>query len=275
MKKNRHLRLFYHRGSDGKTNFGDELSPLLLEYVTKNPVSYSDLPSCDVIGLGSLLSKVFRVRYQYLVFSRLNILRRTRPIVWGTGFIRECTVGNWKHLDIRSVRGAKTAKILDLNKVTFGDPGLLVGDYFQERHKRHQIGLVPHISDIDTAAVGKFIERFPDVKLILPTKEPTEVLRAISECEIIFSSSLHGLIVADAFQIPNFRVTFGDRIAGGDFKFLDYASSLNRNSIMPIDFNAFALDEEVAKLDCTYQSNIPRVCAEIRAAIGDLSCSLE
>ena len=44
-------------------------------------------------------------------------------------------------------------------------------------------------------------------------------------CEMIFSSSLHGLIIADAYNIPNRRVIFGNKLIGGDFKFNDYEES--------------------------------------------------
>ena len=43
------------------------------------------------------------------------------------------------------------------------------------------------------------------------------------------SSSLHGLIAADAYGIPNARINLTGRLVGGDFKFEDYALSVNRN----------------------------------------------
>jgi len=57
------------------------------------------------------------------------------------------------------------------------------------------------------------------------------VLSQISACDVILSSSLHGLIVADSYQIPNARVSFSGAIVGGDFKFFDYGHAIGRGEI--------------------------------------------
>jgi pyruvyltransferase len=44
---------------------------------------------------------------------------------------------------------------------------------------------------------------------------------------VILSSSLHGLILADAYEIPNKRLVIGNRLLGSDFKFMDYYSTTN------------------------------------------------
>jgi pyruvyltransferase len=38
---------------------------------------------------------------------------------------------------------------------------------------------------------------------------------------------MHGLIAADSLGIPNIRAKVSDRIAGDDYKFLDYYSAFN------------------------------------------------
>jgi len=52
----------------------------------------------------------------------------------------------------------------------------------------------------------------------------TTVTAQIRACKHIISSSLHGLIVADAFQIPNSRMIVTDGIIGKNHKFEDYYS---------------------------------------------------
>lgn len=48
-------------------------------------------------------------------------------------------------------------------------------------------------------------------------------------CKCILSSSLHGLIFADALGIPNRRIVLSDEIIGGDLKFDDYYSVYYEN----------------------------------------------
>jgi len=51
------------------------------------------------------------------------------------------------------------------------------------------------------------------------------VLREASKCERIMSSSLHGIILADALGIEN-QWEYSERVFGKGFKFRDYASAL-------------------------------------------------
>ncbi len=56
-----------------------------------------------------------------------------------------------------------------------------------------------------------------------------EVCAEISACARILSSSLHGLVVADSYGIPNARLVLSNQIIGGDFKFRDYALGIGRS----------------------------------------------
>ena len=42
----------------------------------------------------------------------------------------------------------------------------------------------------------------------------TTVINKISSCRVVLSSSLHGLIVADSYGIPNMRIARDDVITG-------------------------------------------------------------
>ena len=59
-------------------------------------------------------------------------------------------------------------------------------------------------------------------------------MKGICSCEKILSSSLHGLIVSDAYQIPNCWIELTGKISGGHFKYYDYASSVNRKFVAPL-----------------------------------------
>ena len=86
----------------------------------------------------------------------------------------------------------------------------------------------------------------PEVKLISskisgstvisPLGDPVQCARKIAECETIISSSLHGLIAADSFGIPNRQIILSDKIVGGLFKYNDYYSVFNKTA-KPLTFS--------------------------------------
>ena len=60
--------------------------------------------------------------------------------------------------------------------------------------------------------------------LIDPTDKWENVIDAIVSCKSVVSSSLHGLICSDAYNIPNLWIDEFE-LKEGDFKFKDYFSS--------------------------------------------------
>ena len=54
-------------------------------------------------------------------------------------------------------------------------------------------------------------------------------MRAVKSCDLIVSSSLHGLICADAYGVPNEWIQLSDDLIGGNFKFRDHMLSLGAN----------------------------------------------
>ena len=96
-----------------------------------------------------------------------------------------------------------------------------------------------------------------------------DVCRDISGCERILSSSLHGLIIADSFSIPNRRIGFYNNLKGGDFKFEDYASALGRLDIgitqlaHPDQVKALAFEE----VNFGYQERVEELCLNLTTAL--------
>ncbi len=48
------------------------------------------------------------------------------------------------------------------------------------------------------------------------------------ECDEIISSSLHGIVIAEAYGIPCKWILYGNEIEGGEFKYQDYFLGTNR-----------------------------------------------
>mgnify|MGYP000565758549 CR=1 FL=1 len=132
-----------------------------------------------------------------------------------------------------ALRGKLTKYNLGIKQaadIAMGDPALFVNDMMRLKPKRSGIGIVPHYSD-KTHPIINNLKNIKNVKVIDVERCGSEVCHDIASCDFIVSSSLHGLVVADSFRIPNYRIKLFDNLKGGDFKFRDYASALKRKNI--------------------------------------------
>jgi pyruvyltransferase len=193
-------------------NFGDLLTPLLLRYYGLNPV-HSSPERAEVVSTGSILEHVPEDYGGYILGSGL-IFDRERLLDKAT---------------VLAVRGELTRERIGAPKgVPLGDPGLLVPKLLTQRPaKTHVLGLVPHLSDSTDPRIASIKNRCgKDVLVIEVRRRPIQVLNDIAACEYILSSSLHGVVCADAFGIPNRWLLLSDKVEGKGFKFADYGTAL-------------------------------------------------
>lgn len=193
---------------DELPNFGDALTvPLLLD---AGIIAVHRRPQfAAVIGVGSLLRAVPRDYSGH---------------VWGSGLPVEQRE-TFRRAHFLGVRGHLTREALQLkDTVTLGDPGLLFARNMPVRRTRWRIGLVAHFSHRSNPEVARILRWGPQVRLIDPRQPPGKVAAEISQCETIVTSSLHGLIFADAFGKPATWVALEPALPGGDFKFRDHES---------------------------------------------------
>jgi len=202
-----------------RENYGDLLSKYLVEKISGKPVKFVQpkkqpwykMNKTNFLAVGSILHHATE-----------------HSIVWGSGIIDHDQ--EIAEADFRTVRGPQTRDfLLKLGyncPEVYGDPALLLPKYYHPQvEKRYKIGVVPHYHDYKTAVA--FFGDKPGIKVIdLLTVNVEEVTRQILSCENIISSSLHGLIVAHAYQIPVLWVKFSDKIFGNGIKYVDYFESL-------------------------------------------------
>lgn len=208
-------------------NFGDGLNPILIEALTGASilnVSASYYKKEHLLAIGSVLDRA-----------------TSNSIIWGSGFIAEQSVLLEKPKKIYAVRGPKTREKLisygiDCPEI-YGDPSLLMPYVYQPKktiEKKYKVGIMPHIVDKDIAWLKHYANN-NEIKIInIQNSNPLSVINDILQCEKIISSSLHGIIVSDAYNIPSLWVKFSNNITGGNFKFLDYFSSVKRKDKEPI-----------------------------------------
>lgn len=197
-------------------NLGDELAPYILEKFC-----------------GQNLEKVNPGRNEHALFSVGSILSdacfKTQTI-WGSGLIaaqaRPKVMPN-----ILAVRGPLTARVLQIDgKVPLGDPALLLPDIFQPQRsteKKIKLGIIPHYID-QKDFVSRFVSQGEKSYIILniASDKVEEFISRVVECDFIVSSSLHGVIIAQAYNIPAVWVEFSDKVIGSGFKFFDYFHSV-------------------------------------------------
>jgi hypothetical protein len=209
---------------DGRKNFGDWLSPVLCEALSGMKIVHARPNKCDLMALGSILAKA------------KNHLWNRRIDIWGSGLIED--IGTFKSPHrIHAVRGKNTAKAIRNQSVTVvGDPGLLCDMLLSGnvvRHKAHSVGLIPHYVDQNNPLVHEFLSRHPRSRMIDVFSDTLDFIRQVAACEVVLSSSLHGLITADSLGVPNHWMCLSDKVQGANFKFYDYYSIYGFERVCP------------------------------------------
>lgn len=151
--------------------------------------------------------------------------------VWGSGVLSPEIFRQCKGLgQIHALRGQLTRSLVEQHfavklSCPLGDPGLLLPRVYpgQPATVRSGIGIIPHLLDEASPWVAQMIAE--GARLVSVRLPPEEFAHALSGCQAVLSSSLHGLILADAYDVPNARFSLPTEIPGGDFKFDDYYSA--------------------------------------------------
>ena len=216
-----------------KRNFGDELSFYLLQELTgKSIVSYYNIfhkiKAQDILFIGSLVEG----------FTTPN------SVIWGSGAISGDKPLKNKPAKVCAVRGKLTRQYLLDQGVecpeVYGDPALLLPLVYKPNvKKKYKIGLIPHVIDLQNPLFLRLLDLDDNIKLIsfCDYGDWYSVIDQINECECVISSSLHGLIISDAYKVPNLWVRVSDGIIGGNFKYHDYFSGVGRSIVDPVILN--------------------------------------
>lgn len=190
LSKRRPPGLFFFRKSFRFRNFGDELSPVLVAAILRH--KYPDArwtlqrKQRNMLAIGSILH-----------------FAKNSDVIWGTGIngkIAEDSYG-FSTLDVRSVRGPRTWQFLLEKGIAspkiFGDPALLAPKFLKRPTVNGKVSdfiVIPHYHDL---------KAFEGVdNLVSPLQPLRVVLHSILSSRKVISSSLHGVILAEAYGIP-------------------------------------------------------------------------
>lgn len=207
-------------------NWGDQLNKVLCEKISEKKVLLTDAINPQEFCY-------------YNIGSILGWITTSNCEVWGSGFISEDSKLHSIPRKIHAVRGPLTReKILEQNvecPEIYGDPALLYPMFYMPFvEKKYKYGIIPHYVDQKSEWVAKF-QNSQTVKII-NVLDPTinRFVNDVNSCEIILSSSLHGIICGDSYGIPSYWIKLSDNVIGEGFKFMDYFHSVKRSDRNPI-----------------------------------------
>ena len=261
-------------------NLGDAINPLIIRNVFGLEPIRTHAWNCEVTGIGSGLRRffvderkmggAFRIKH-----ALLNMANPQPVVIWSAGFLSTPSnrmVSVRKECEFASVRGLLSKAALEaalgktLESCLVGDAGILASQLIgQQATKTTRVGILPHRSEKDSPVVAALCSRIPQSAVIdIECDDPMVTLNSIASCECILSSSLHGLIFADSFRVPNKHILISNSLAGDGFKFKDYYSAfelydcpLDARFIEPNDIDSIIdsypiTDEQVMRLqeDC-------------------------
>lgn len=211
------IDLFYWRPASGEQNFGDHLSQAIVTKIASDAGLFLDEKvsrSSRLLAIGSILH-----------------FAGTGDVIWGSGVNGKIPENRhlYADLDVRAVRGPLTADFLRkrgfIAPDVFGDPALLtaslLGNRFSSVEKTRPYSIVPNFAEIS------LVEGRENV--VSPLQPWVTVISQIVSSELVISSSLHGLVIADSFNIPCIYVRLSE--IEGLFKYEDYVLGAGRNQL--------------------------------------------
>lgn len=202
--------LFWWQPKTGDVNMGDYLSKVIVA----SALSLQDKTLIEKRNLGQRLIAIGSVLH----------FANTGDTVWGSGINGKIPAERnaFGMLDVRAVRGPKTREFLMARGIAvpevYGDPGLLMPRFFPADAlgppRPRPFAIVPHFNE----PADKY--RAYAEHLVFPNCKPAQFVRQLLGAELVVSSSLHGLILAEAYGIPAVYLDWGN---GEDrFKYDDY-----------------------------------------------------
>ena len=225
-------------------NWGDELNYYFLQNIMdKRLVEYKKTGTRNYSFIGSILN---------------NRYVNEHTVIWGAGVQEAAEPLGVKPEKVCAVRGPLTRKYLMDNGVKcpeiYGDPSLLIPYYYYPVvEKKYKVGFIPHWSSIKDPRAEEFASK-PGVHMIKMSGYSNwkQVINEILSCECIVSESLHGLIMAEAYGIPNIwaDVTLGGRY---DIKFHDFFLSIGHDRKEPMKITRSTKMSDISNAASAYK----------------------
>lgn len=213
-----HVNLHWWSIGKDKENLGDYLSIIVVDYMKKYYGIDDHMP-------------IKKTKHLYAIGSIIDAGLQD-AVIWGSGYLND-KIDNFyfrmfykiRKLDVRCVRGPETRRILETVNIKcpeiFGDPALLMPYIYQPKKQKTitKYSVVKHWSD----------EQPAENCITITTRDYKRFIDAVVASELIISSSLHGIILAEVYGVP--AVLYIPAECSGyidEFKYRDYYYSTGR-----------------------------------------------
>lgn len=213
-------------------NWGDDLNKYFFEFVTGKKLVF--IP----------YDKTFLPRniHYSLIGSTISHYNLKNTIIYGSGLMNDFDEIKSLPLEIISVRGPLTRSALKQKNIDcpeiFGDPALLLPIFYKPK-KTNTIKFlfIPHKGTKNFSAINKFINDYGGKIInISRYKKWTDIIDEIYNSEFVISESLHGIITAETYGIPNIWAEFIEHDNSWDFKYNDFYESIGKFNMKSFRF---------------------------------------
>jgi pyruvyltransferase len=192
-----------------------------------------------------------------------SILHQGPRYSWGAGFIDPTRKLRSNTQEVFAIRGpvsyqqyqnetnasARPSKAR-VSKV-YGDAGTLMSWYYQPHNqtKRYSLCIMQHFREVGVAPVVAHLLahwEFGKIRTLDIYGNLFTIMDQMVQCEYVLSSTLHGLIFADSYGIPNGHLDLATgKIMGGYHKYDDYFGSVGRKrTSLILPYNLTSGDDE-------------------------------
>ena len=195
------LNQHYKNNTFGSYNLGDYLARIVVEFMLEKR------------GL-SLKDEVSNTKFLNSIGSNLHLSYQNATI-WGSGFERELPFYRnvfhtrpFRRLDVRAVRGPLTLNYLkklrqipphQCKSICYGDPAILLPLIYNPivTKQRDYIIIPQYVTE------SKLRKNYSDDLIVsMKTANYKEVVNKIKSSNLVISSSLHGIILAECYGVP-------------------------------------------------------------------------
>lgn len=216
-------RFGYNLVQNSPYNLGDSLGAVIIRYMLAQKGIDIDKP-------------VKKTRHFYCVGTNIHGAYQSATI-WGSGIYppqsrteKYLQKISGRKLDVRAVRGPLTKKVLEdyghRCPEVFGDPAILMPlIYNPVKDKKYDYLVIPQFID-----EKNFRAVHPKERMVsMNTDDYKFVIDEIVSSKIVYTSSLHGILLAETYGVP--AVFFRSLPKYKDFKYYDYYYSTGRRDI--------------------------------------------